>query len=126
MSDIETLLYTRLSGYAGLSALADARIYPMLLPQGATLPALTYQRVSGVQSYSHQGDSGLATVRMQVDCWGATYASAKAVAAQVKAALSGYTSSAIGRCHLGAERDLYDPETGRYRVIIDFMVGYRE
>ncbi len=126
MSDTESLLYTRLTGHAGLAALVDTRVYPMLLPQGATLPALTYQRISTVQTYSHQGDSGLATVRMQVDCWGATYASAKAVAAQVKAALSGYTSSAIGRCHLVAERDLYDPETGHYRVIIDFMIGYQE
>ena len=49
MSGIEEAIYGALTAHAGLSALVDDRVYPMVLPQDATRPAVTYMRVSGAR-----------------------------------------------------------------------------
>ncbi len=47
--------------------LADlAPVYPTYLPERATKPALTLKRISTVRAESHDGDSGLVTVRFQL------------------------------------------------------------
>lgn len=80
---IKTMLVGRLEAYSGLSALVGTRIYPRILPNNPTYPALTYARISN----STATTNGLRETRFQINCWGATEASADAVAGQVKAAL---------------------------------------
>ena len=121
----EQAVHGRLTTFAGLTALVGTRVCPLLLPEAATLPTLTYQRVSGPWTHGQAGAVLLSRPRIQVDVWAASYASAKSVATQVRLALDGYRGTSEGS-HWGAtlanDLDLYEPETRRYRVILDFTL----
>lgn len=133
---IEQALYAILSGHAGLSSLVDNRIYPIVLPQGPLLPAVTYQRVSGEREETHDGPSGLARPRFQVSCWAQilpgvnAFDQARAVAEQVRLALDGYQGTAGGVqievIQLENEVDLFEPETQIFHSAIDFTVWHQE
>lgn len=104
-----------------LSALIGERLYPLTLPQGATMPAMTYAVISGNTPGTHSGP-GLSRRRYQFDCWGTTYSSADAVATALSDAVSS-KRGVIGQASLlDNEVDQYDPETKRYRRIVDVMV----
>jgi hypothetical protein len=130
MSTIGEALYSRLTTFAALSALIGARVYPGRLPVGATLPAVTYQRVSGRHEYAQTGPAGLARPRFQLDAWATTYAQADQVAAQVRAALSGYTGTVLGvpinGAFLDTEMDLWDAATETWHHTTDVFIWHAE
>lgn len=93
------------------------RLHPNKLPQGAALPALVYQLVGLSPVVSLDGDnSDLDRGRVQITSIGESYASAKNLAAAVRAVLA--LSGAIPETEL----DDYDDETQRHRVISDFYL----
>lgn len=130
--NIDEGLYAYLSAYAGLIALTSTRIYPLILPQDCALPAVTYQRISDPVDHAMGSDVTTYHPRYQVSCWATTYAGVQAVAAQVKAALRDYTSTAFGGA--GGENVLrvfyegtyssYDPNTEEYQEVLDFIIWY--
>lgn len=122
---VETALYTRLTTHEGLKALIGARAYPLRLPQEPTLPAVTYRRISGAHIQELGGPAALAQALFQVSCWGATYASAAAVATQARLALDGYVG-ALGSCAVTGQRDLMDPEPERYQCVLEAVVWHQE
>lgn len=130
MALIEQAIYERLTTYAGLAALVGARVYPVILPQSPALPAVTYTKVTNEHVQSHGGASGLAMPRFQVDSWATTYASAKAVAEQVRLALLGFRGAVagvlIGGVLAETETDVYEPETRIYRVSQDYRIAHEE
>ena len=77
------------------TAAAD-RIYPLILPEMPTYPAIAYQQVSAVHLHAMGSDAGLVRVRMQVTCWGSTYAEARAVADAITSKLSRYRGTSGG------------------------------
>ena len=131
---ISTGLYAYLTGYAGLTALIVKRLYPLVLPQGVTLPAVRYQRISTSRLRSHSGPSGLAYPTFQFSVHAGTAASADAVAAQLTAALECYQGP-MGAGALGAtvqaafvvgDVDDYDAETGQYMRHVDAIIWHEE
>jgi hypothetical protein len=110
---------------------AGARIYPNVLPQGVTLPACRYMRVSNPKEHSHSGPSALKRPRFQVDCFAGTYLGAVRLAGQMEANLDGF-QGAMGAYEVQASfmeeagRDDYDPETGRHRVSVDVVIWHKE
>ena len=130
---IEEALYAYLSSHAGLTALVSTRIYPLVMPQNATLPAVTFSKISGPRAHAMQQDAGLAYPRFQVSCWGGTYKQAKEVAGQVRAALQDYTGTmggaggvVVSGVFLEDENDLYEPGTQAYHIAIDFIIWHLE
>lgn len=111
----ETTLYGVLAADAGVTALAGTRIYPLLLPQEPTLPAITYQRISTTAVHTRSGN-GLAFVRLQLDCFAATYAGAKSLAAAVVAAVE-----TVDGAQQQQMLDGYDDSPEQFRVTIDFI-----
>ena len=87
---IAEALWARLQAVAGVTALVSARVYPLLLRQNPTYPAVTYEKVSGPRIENLQGLSGLAHPRFQFSCFGDDYEEADSVAEQVRLALEGY------------------------------------
>jgi hypothetical protein len=104
-----------------------ARVYPAgRLPQGVTLPALTYQRISTPPEYSHDGLSKLIHPRYQLDCWAETQLEAEALAASVITAMGKWHQVFGQPAQLMDQRDGLDSETGLYRQSLDFAVWYVE
>lgn len=73
----------------GVEAAVGRRVWPMVRPQGSSLPALVVHRIGGLRGYNMGGPDNLVQTRMQVDAWGERYASAKLAARAAIAALSG-------------------------------------
>lgn len=119
---IESALYTRLSTYAPLTALVGTRIYPLVAPQGTTLPYCVYRKVSPGRQYTLDGYA-IERPRMQVSCYGATYGQAKGVAVQVTAAVESW--AAVGFGWQVGEVDLHEKDTGLYHVPVDFFIWYK-
>jgi Protein of unknown function (DUF3168) len=129
---MEEALIAKLLATSGVASLAQARVFPGRRPQGSALPAIVLNRISGAPIYTDQGESGLATARIQFDCWGTTFTSAKRTARAVIAALSAFFGTAgdytFQYILLDAERDF--SETGSnateylFRTTLDFIVWY--
>ena len=117
---LETEIVQTLQNHPGMAALVVTRIYPMLMPQNPTLPAIVYQKISGPRSYSHSGDQNLTFTRYQFSCWAHTYAGAKALAAQLRDCLSGRKYGVIRASFCVNELDDYDPISKDFRIIVDF------
>ena len=96
ITTVDEGLVAHLQNYAGLVALISIRTYLMFIPQAATLPCLTVARISTprILTMDSVGATGLlAHPRFQFNAWATTYASAKAITDQMRAALNGKTGS---------------------------------
>ena len=106
----------------GSGTSASERIYPSLLPQDPVLPAITYARVGGANVASFDGQNATLNGRMQVDCWGETYAAAKALSKEVRDALEASTLSVV--CE--NEIDFFERAPETHRVSLDFSCWHIE
>jgi len=71
---VEADVYAALTGNAGVAALVGTRVYPQQLPDDVTFPAIAYRNIDSVPV------GGLCEVaRIQLDVYGVTYSSVKAV-----------------------------------------------
>lgn len=126
---VETVLFDRMTTHSGLSALTNARCYPLTLPQNATLPALSYFRVSTVRHSAMGSDCGLVTARFQVSVWADSFSSVRAVANQVRSALQRWSTTSgtvIQDIFYLNETDLHEPQVEGYHTACDFEVHYEE
>ena len=126
---IENAIYSRLSGYAGLSALVSTRIYPSLMPQDTTMPAVTYQRISGLPISLLSSDTDIIDARFQFSCFASTYDSGRAVVKQIRLALQRWSGTEATVTILDSlmenDTDLYDPDTMLHYPVVDFLISYR-
>ena len=129
---MEEALRTFLLASAGLTALVGQRVHWVRSPQGSASPRVVLYGISGVRDMRMDGPTGLVASRVQVDCLGASYGSAKAVARAVEARLSGYSGTASGivfqGCFLIGERDDFeDTETPDklFRTSLDFNIWHK-
>jgi hypothetical protein len=116
--NVEQQIETVLTADVTVAGLVAARVYPLLMPQGVTMPAISYQRVATALNNDLEGTQNHEWVRVQVDCWASTYAQAKTLAAAVRTGMR--TTPLYGQLLL--ELDDYDSDEKLYRVIQDFNV----
>lgn len=146
MAELEQAFWYTIKNSAGVAALVSTRVYPNNAPQGATIPYVTFVRISGPRTYHFGGATGLAHVRMQVDCYAADtvttsgYANVKALATAVRGALEAQTGSLgdtgkkvnVRMMHLENDQDGTPPDltpgaaTGIHRVIQDWDIWHFE
>lgn len=123
---VEAVLFTRLSTIVTLVA---NRVYPLELPQGGTLPAVTYQKIDGPLERAMGADHDVVRARYQIDSWASDYAGVKAVAAQVSLALENWrnktSTPAVINVTLDSEGDMNEPDVGLKRVRSDYIVWHR-
>lgn len=113
--------------YVRLTAQLTETVYPLRLPEDATLPAVVYQQVSGPREYSHDGEAGPHRARWQMTAWGESYEDAKATAASVVTAVSAWDDDSgtyVERvvAFIENEIDLYDEAAQLYYVPVDAVV----
>jgi hypothetical protein len=126
---MEAALIAKLLAATGVTALVSTRINWSRRPQGAALPCIVLHRVSGLPDVHHAGASGLVVSRVQVDCWGASYGSAKAVARAVETAITAQTftqgATRFDVILIDSERDdSTDETTPLFRTSLDLMVHH--
>jgi len=121
---------------ATVSSLVSDRIYPQILPQAATFPAITYNQVSGVRvSNLSEGPAGKCRRRITINLWAETELAAYALADAVRQSLNGYdgsmgaTGTVVGSTRLDNEFATFEQDAGTvgiYRVIQDYIIAYLE
>jgi len=114
---MEAALTTLLLADGRVSLLAGGRVNWVRTPQAVTAyPRAVLQVVSGDVDTTNDGPSGLERVRVQIDCYGETYLSAKALSDAILDVLSGYRGVVSGvRIHAGfvdSKRDLSVSDSG--------------
>ena len=127
MPVLEASLFTYLSG-----ELFD-RVYPVLAPEGAKLPFVTYQRITTERTYAHEPFADTlpwVSTRVQFTVWATSMVEAATVGESLVAAVSGYEGdmdgTRLGSAFVVAELDDYRPEFKLYRRIVDVAFGYQE
>ncbi len=124
--------------YAHLSSALSVgdRVYPLTLPQGAVLPAVVYQLVGGEGALHSHGDAhdgaGAGTTfqrsRVQLACWAESARAAELLAAEVEAAVDGFTGTwgavPIASALVDTAIDDWRPDVGRYRRLLDVLVQW--
>lgn len=128
---IEAAIKGLLTGDATVSGLVSSRVYPIALPQEATLPAISYSRVSMFgKDVTHSGTNQAAKTVLQISCWARSALAAKNLANAVKAVLHGYSGATGGETifytQVVNEVDLFDPEVGIFQIPVDVMVHHRD
>jgi hypothetical protein len=117
---VETDFYTALSSPAAITALCASRIYPLLLPTEVVLPAIDYSFVGG-SSASTFDTTGTQKYRVEVNCWGETYADSVTLRAAVVAALNCYVNGKTSIQFL-QPTDFFDHELMQYRAMAEFYI----
>lgn len=127
---IESVIYDRATGHAGLSALVSTRVYPNVAPQNVTVPFVTYRRVSAVRPSGFGSDVGIVEARFQFDMYATTYSGARAVAEQVRAAFQRWTNSSgtvVYETRIENELESFDAEPALlHRAVTDIVFHYAE
>lgn len=136
---IEIGLAAYLTAHPQVAALAVSpslnRIFPLIIPEhvrgeATKLSCLTYQRVGTVRSKTFCATDSLTSVQMQIDCYALTYLAAKRLADVLRKAMVDYTGP-MGDTHvdtvsLDVEFDLFESETGLYRVSHTYTIWFIE
>lgn len=135
---IEALIYTRLSGFAGLTALVATRIYPNVAPQNVAPPYVVYRRITATRPGAMGADTGIVRARFQFDVFaGGTDAvgaaqgfdDAAAVREQVRLALQRWRSAGppvVQATFLDSQIDLYEDDTELHHLADDYEINYLE
>jgi len=99
-------------------------------PQGIGDPYVVLNVISGAEGMTLKGPDGLAEARVQIDCYGSSYAAAKSLSRAVVGHLHGYR---MGRFRLVAHVATRDSREGGtneaerlFRVSLDFTTHWRE
>jgi hypothetical protein len=92
---MEELIRARLLASGGVTSLAGSRVDFGGNPQGTANPRVCMWTISDAEGLTISGPDGFSPGRVQVDCYGDTYSSAKALARAVRAALDGYADGAL-------------------------------
>jgi len=128
---IEADLYTHLINNSTVNSIVGDRVYPLRLEQGYTLPAISYQRISGDRAKDISGSIGHAQPRIQVDCWTNSYGKLKDLSEAVRQALDRFQGdlgggSYVQHVSLEGETETYEEETEIQRVSLDFVIYHSE
>lgn len=92
---IQEAIFSRLSGFAGLSALVALRIYYRLMPENPSYPALSYFKVSETRVPAMGVDAGVVHARFQFDVWDIDQDSVRDVTEQLRQALERYRGTFV-------------------------------
>ena len=112
----ETEVYAALSGHVGLAAIVSTRIYPDVLPEKTTYPAVVFSRESTNPIRSISGHYFGADVSLQIGCWGKTRTEADSVGTQSEAAML-QAGMVIKGKNAG-----FDPETELFATVIEVEI----
>ena len=126
---MEEELRALLLAASGVTNIAGDRVNFGVNPQGAILPAVVLNVVSSLTDMHMNGSGGLEQGRVQVDCYGDTFAVAKLLSRAVIATLHFYRGGGfffINQLSTRDSRESGSNEAERaYRTSLDFNTAWR-
>lgn len=129
MANIEASLVSLLLSYSSVSDLIGTRIYPVMMTQGATMPAIVYNRINTYGEHANQTTATLITSRFRFDCYANTMIEAQDLASKVKTSLDAFIGTILSVPIEGIlyadEFDGYDEDSDLAVVGVDFKVMHR-
>jgi hypothetical protein len=102
-------------------AIVVGRIFPNVIKQGTTMPAIRYTVVDDVPWHTLADGYSRTRARVQVDAYAKKYLDAHALAAAVVGAVGVFTGPAVTAVLL-SKRDGFEDETELHRVSMDFTM----
>ena len=113
-----------------LPGLLNSCVYPAILPESPSLPALTYQAISGSSSYTIDGVT-CTMRRIQFDSWSTLYSDVKTVQYALHNVLdlfSGTLSEGtqVLGSYRGIEMDTYESDARMYRATTEYLFHFVE
>ena len=107
--------------------LSATGVYQVAAPAGTGLPFVTWQVISRVPSHTHDGTSGVSTIRVQVDIWAGSEPQRETLLSELRAGMDGYRgalgSIQCGYCFLANVVDGVEPEISGYTAMTDFVMA---
>jgi hypothetical protein len=135
LPDIGATIRTLTLADGTVSGLVSTRMHSDVLPQRASLPAITYSVVDTLPNEHLAGIAALSRARIQIDCYAATRAAANSLADAVRLALATHRGTTSGQrissiTMPSGEAYSFDPvEAGsdqrRFVTSMDFYVFYQ-
>jgi len=119
---IGSSIYTALSGNAAVTAIVGTRIYPVVIPQTQSLPALVYSIASTFPTHTNDGPSTLDKFTFSIFCVAKKYNDVEDLAGKVRTALHGYKSSSVQSIRYQGEYDDYEVDTAAYIRVLNFTI----
>ena len=116
MTTLSNQLYTVLTASTLITSLTTNRIYPVIIPQNATLPHIAYTRVSGDRVNGLAGYLTTERPKYQIDIYSDSYEQARTLSGRVHTVLNASTMAVI----LLSDTDLYEDDVSQYRVTNDY------
>lgn len=132
---IETSMFKAITDEATINAFIGTRFYPLIVPQGKAMPAMTFQQISGDRDHVLAGPTGFTKNRYQFNCWAKTYPEAKRLFEAVRKFWDGFSGTVLNRfihnVQFKNELDLFAKKPGiekidRYAKAIDFIISFSE
>lgn len=106
------------------------RLFPFLLPQKCSLPAVVYLPISVERLHSLLADTGFVKQRLQFSCFGKSYKEAVQTAKTIQTELQNFSGAmsglSIGSVLLMEEITDYEQDTDIYSVSLEFEFQFEE
>lgn len=123
---LESKLFSALQATTYITDTVSDRVYPVQMPQDATLPCITYQRMGSPYEYHLRGYATLQRVFIQVDVWGPTFKQTREFSTVVARIINAATAFSA---KLDSDADLAEQMPDGewvYRVTQDWSIWNRE
>src|SRR5262245_3914279 len=112
-----------------------SRVYPVVLPQGVALPAITYSRVTGGHDHNLKSATGSAIPTFELNCLALSYQQADELAEAVRQKMQGFSgtlgTSEVRSTILDDEADSFeslqdDSDDGVFIITLRYRIRYDE
>lgn len=131
MSDVDAAFRALILSRSGVTDAIGQRLYPEILPDNVTWPAVVYSQISDVPIYTNdnahaEGGTCFRSVRYQIDSYGNSLADVRRVDEAIRAAIGGFRGRSGGRTFGAVMRQnsqvaRYDDEN-LWRITTDYLV----
>ena len=132
---IEEAIFDILRLDATVAGLVSTRIYPEVIPQNTSLPAIYYTQVAGPRQHTLGSTDDMVPSQWQFSCVAETYAELRGLSDAVRGALDSYADTVgtvVVQCgHLTDEYDVLNRIPGtdkltRHTKTMTFNIWYNE
>ena len=123
----EAELKSHLQAGAAVTALVADRVHPDVVPEGSSLPVVTYSVIFGAPANCLDGFTGKASnYAVQLDCWAKTHDAAQALALAVRDRMNTAASNFSAYITSFPLVKDYEPDTKRYRYGLQVSCWHKE